>query len=219
MTDYKQLAPLSDFAPVNPGLKSANETAMIRLLGQPKVPLTVHDQPSHASDLVKAHLVTANVGPFKCTGFDHAVQSLAGVMASVRALHPDLYDVLGYGGMIAVRLRKPAHGAESTQISNHAWGTAVDIKIGGVLFKETGDKVPLGIGLLIAPFNRAGWYAGCAFQDDMHFEVTEQTIKTWQSGGHLSTARGLFPTQLPDDWVRVVDGDEIIHVGADDCTH
>ena len=219
MSYFQDLVPLADFPHVNAGLHAASEATMIATLGQPKMPLTTNDQPDRASAIVKAHLVTANVGPFRCTGFDRAVASLKAVLDSVATTHPDLHAVLGYGGMIAVRLRRPAHGAPSKRISNHAWGTAIDFLIDGKLFKETGGKVPRGIGLLIAPFNQAGWFAGCAFQDAMHFEVAEETIAMWHAEPHLLSMEEADAEPFPDWMERVADTADIVPALSDECDH
>ena len=97
-----------------------------------------------------------------------------------------LASVLRTAGMVSVRLRKPPSGIPSTQISNHAWGTAIDLRLG----KEkapgnTGDKIPPFIAVLLKDFHAAGWYSGIAFHDTMHFEVSESLIRQWAADGRL----------------------------------
>jgi hypothetical protein len=132
-------------------------------------------------------LVTADLGPFRATGISPAVDSLKAVLAVIRKEHPDLLAIIGSAGMLNVRLRKPTSGGISTQISNHAWGTAIDLTIDGDAAQgSTGQNIPRGIGMLVKYFNMAGWYSGIAFHDDMHFEVAEETILAWQQKGLLS---------------------------------
>jgi hypothetical protein len=74
----------------------------------------------------------------------------------------------------------------SNQISNHAWGTAVDFKIVGFEAPpNTGQSVPRFIAILIPLFNEAGWYSGVGFHDSMHFEVSEERIRKWADDGVL----------------------------------
>jgi D-alanyl-D-alanine carboxypeptidase len=95
--------------------------------------------------------------------------------------------VLSNEGMLSVRMRKPTDGSVSKQISNHAWGTAVDFKIVGFEAPgNTGQTVPRFIAILIPVFNAAGWYSGVAFHDSMHFEVSEQRIRQWANENLLS---------------------------------
>jgi len=88
--------------------------------------------------------------------------------------------------MLVVRLMRPTSGIPTAKISNHSWGTAIDFNIdGGVPPGNTGQSIPTGIAKLVPYFNRAGWYSGIAFHDDMHFEVAEETIKQWSASGQL----------------------------------
>ena len=187
MSKFSDLIPLSSITPFNVGLSSATEETMISFLGRPKLPLTIQCQPDHASDSVKKLQVTAKVSSkIRVTGIKPAVASLRAVLSEVGDSEPKLIDVLGTEGMLCVRLRKPTSGQPSTKVSNHAWGTAVDFNIDG---KDppgnTGQKVPRGIAILVPFFNKAGWYSGIAFHDDMHFEVAEETIKAWAKNGDI----------------------------------
>jgi hypothetical protein len=84
--------------------------------------------------------------------------------------------------------------ANSQKISNHAWGTAIDIRVGSVL-DGIQDKAAKSDGrtlaglVAIAPFfNSAGWFWGVGFstfEDGMHFEVADETIRDWRASGKL----------------------------------
>ena len=72
-------------------------------------------------------------------------------------------------------------------ISNHSWGTAIDINVGGVLDKQGNNLTQRGL-LVAAPyFNDAGWYWGAAFgtEDAMHFEVSKGTLQSWKVSGKI----------------------------------
>ena len=123
---------------------------------------------------------------FKLTGIRPALNSVQKVLAAVFAANPDLKTVLSTEGMLCVRRRKPTSGAVSKKLSNHSWGPAVDFKIVG--FDAPGNTkqdVPKFIALMVPHFNKEGWLSGIAFNDSMHFEVADETIKQWSKDGKL----------------------------------
>jgi hypothetical protein len=187
VSKYSELIPLSSITPFNVGVSSATEETMISLLGRPMLPLTTDDQPDHASDIIKKLEITARVSSkIRVTGIKPAVKSLKDILSQVADAEQKLMDVLGSVGMLVVRLRRPTSGKPSLKISNHAWGTAVDFNVDGKPPPGyTGQQVPRGIAILVPFFNKAGWYSGIAFHDDMHFEVSEEKIKEWSQAGDL----------------------------------
>jgi hypothetical protein len=130
---FAEMLPLSSILPINTGLSSATEHTMVSILGAPKMPLTTHDQEVLASELTKRLLIPAtDVTPhIRVRGIKPAALSLQNVLGEAFADEPDLKEVLGTAGMLSVRLRKPTDGSVSTQISNHAWGTAIDFRLVG----------------------------------------------------------------------------------------
>lgn len=184
---YMEKVKLSTVLPINSGMTSASEHTMISILGSPKLPLTTSCQNSRASDMVKALTKTEKMSAvFSLTGIKPAVSSVKQILANVFAAHPDLEGVLSTEGMECVRYRKPTSGKKSTAISNHSWGTAVDFKIVGYKAPgKTGTTIPKFIAVMLPYFNKAGWYSGIAFHDTMHFEVAEETIRTWSKDGLL----------------------------------
>lgn len=186
---YLEMVDLHDFLPINVGLQSAQEATMISMLGSPQMPLTTTDQPDRASVLVKKLKQTEQVSAHVVvTGIKPAVASLGQVLTDAfkeeAIAQRDLEGVLGTAGMLNVRLRKPTSGKPSTKISNHAWGTALDLKIVGHSAPgSTGGKIPRFIAVLLPFFNKAGWFSGIAFNDTMHFEVSDGTIRQWADDG------------------------------------
>jgi len=170
------------------GLSSATEETMISFLGRPKLPLTIRDQPDHVSDTVRQLEITAKLSDkIRVTGIKPAVKSLRDVLSRVGDENPQLLAALSSAGMLVVRLRRPTSGTPSSKISNHSWGTAIDFSIDGKdPVGASGQKVPRGIAMLVPLFNAAGWFSGIAFQDDMHFEVADQTIRKWAEDGSLN---------------------------------
>jgi hypothetical protein len=69
----------------------------------------------------------------------------------------------------------------ATSISNHSWGTAIDLTLNGVLDVQGDDKVQYGLTLIAPLFNRHGWFWGAAFgvEDAMHFEAGKGLVSQW----------------------------------------
>jgi hypothetical protein len=83
---------------------------------------------------------------------------------------------LNTGGLFFPRL------VDGTQaISNHSWGTAIDVSVDGILDYVADGKVQLAIAELTPLFNQAGWFAGSGYkngrQDDMHFEMSKELLE------------------------------------------
>ena len=119
--------------------------------------------------------MTASVGPFRVTGLDIAVQSLARVMDSVRRHDPEVYAQLGTAGMLCCRFVR----GSKTVLSNHSWGTAVDLTFGGEVDPRGDGKCQLGLLRVYRFFHQEGWYWGAGFprEDAMHFELADETVR------------------------------------------
>ena len=126
---------------------------------------------------LKRLIVTEDMGPFRATGLAPALRSLREILSAVRREQPDLHGALGTAGMLCCRYQRKSR----TAISNHSWGTAIDLTINGVLDAPGNGRVQLGLSLLAPYFNKAGWYWGAAFgrEDGMHFEVGPQLLGTF----------------------------------------
>jgi hypothetical protein len=176
---------------INPGLHSAKNTTMLQILGRARDTFDHTCRPA-TRDPLKSLLVTADVGPFRATGIRPAVESLRDVLAQVKQAHPEIHAILSTAGMFCARLI-----AGSQSISNHSWGTAVDISVGGILdgvqtqSARLDGKTLAGLAAMAPFFNQAGWYWGAGFstfEDGMHFEVADETIRKWQAEGKLGPA-------------------------------
>lgn len=176
-----QLPPPSQ---LNPGLNPISPNKLQQILGIPR-----NNLPPHASggpcfnldnDLIEAFIVRRRVGLFQVTGLQPAVDSLADVMDEINHSLPDMFTTLDTAGMLCVR-----RIAGSPSISNHAWGTAVDLRVNGVL-NVIDDMKALPTLHAIAPiFNKHGWYWGAEFphEDSMHFEVSLEKMVQWDQAG------------------------------------
>ncbi|MEO8279574.1 MAG: M15 family metallopeptidase, partial [Ideonella sp.] len=159
---------------INIGLESAGNDFMLLKLGQPRDAgySTLCQPPTHAR--LRRNFVTDTVGPFRVTGLVPAVLSLKDVMNDIHAEQPAVYRALGSAGMLCCRLVR----GSTTSISNHSWGTAIDLTINGVLDVYGNDTVQHGLTLIAPIFNRHGWYWGAGFrtEDGMHFECSKDLL-------------------------------------------
>jgi hypothetical protein len=120
-------------------------------------------------------LVTpGQVGRTLVTGLSPAIESLSAVMREIQRDLPDLFARLGSAGMMCCRNVR----GSLTSVSNHSWGTAVDITIDGQAEPRGERDVWMGLLLISTHFNRFGWYWGAAFNttDAHHFECGAELI-------------------------------------------
>lgn len=170
---------------INRGLSSASNTTMLQVLGMPRDRVTRSCKPVTRNPM-KSLVVTKSVGPFRVTGISPAVNSLKSILSKVKQDERRVYDSLDTAGMLCVRLI-----AGSSRLSNHSWGCAIDIKVGGILDgldRNKDGKTLAGLAAMAPYFNNAGWYWGVgfsSFEDGMHFEVADQTIRKWHREGKL----------------------------------
>src|SRR5690242_10255628 len=163
MSTFGQLVKLDSILPINVGLTSPAESTMVSLLGRPIDVTETKCDNNKISTLVRKLRITANVGPFKVTGIKPAVSSLQAIFKEAQDKEPELWGSLTSAGMLCCRLRKPTSGRKSTQLSNHSWGTALDVAVDGEADGGRDRKVQLAIAILIPIFNKFGWFSGAGF--------------------------------------------------------
>lgn len=168
---------------VNRGLSGAGNALMLDTFGAPRHAYGGDCRPVTNAAL-KARIVTGAVGPFRATGFDLAVASLAAIMVDIKVAEPEVYAALGSAGMLCARLVRGSVSA----ISNHSWGTAIDLTLKGDLDTRGDGKVQHGLTLIAPIFNRHKWFWGATFrtEDAMHFEVSRELIGDWSAAGKLN---------------------------------
>jgi hypothetical protein len=161
-------------ASCNAKLSPANPRTLARLLGEPRESYGRDCQPPTSKEFARRIVYAVNVGPFKVTGEKLAVESLKLIMADIKANEPEIYAELGSAGMLCCRL---VRGSKSA-ISNHSWGTAIDLTLSGVLDARGDGKVQRGLLAIYKYFHRHGWFWGAEFriEDAMHFELSEQKV-------------------------------------------
>jgi len=169
-------------ATINVGVSSAKQSTMLGLLGNPR---NDYDQICRevTNPTLKANIEVTNVGPFRVQGLKPAAASLREILAEIAVTHPDVHAELGSAGMVCARLVRGATKA----ISNHSWGTAIDLTLDGVLDVRGDDLVQEGLTRIAPIFNRRGWFWGAGFstEDAMHFEAGDELIRKWHASGVL----------------------------------
>ncbi len=168
-------------AGINPGVKNAKQQTMLDLLGKPRNSFNQDCQEVTNPDL-KPLIVTEDVGLFKVTGLKTAVADLRKIFANVKSADPTLHAALGTAGMLCARL---VRGTTRGSISNHAWGTAIDITINKILDTRGDNKAQTGLIQLAPFFNQRGWFWGAGFgtEDAMHFEASDGRMREWHTEG------------------------------------
>jgi hypothetical protein len=196
------MAKITDLIPIpgniNPGVSPAHQITMKALLGLPRGSFGKDCQPV-THPVLKNLIVVDKVGPFKVQGLKPAVDSLKGVLADIRNEQPEIFEALGSSGMLCARLVR----GSASSISNHSWGTAIDLNLNGVLDARGDKKVQEGLARIAPIFNRHGWFWGAGFptEDGMHFELSDEKIRELHAAGVFSGA----PATLPEAALSIGD--------------
>lgn len=171
-----RLVPSPARATLNQGVTPVNNALMNELFGSPRANFSADCQPLTEPRLVR-NLLTTSVGQFKVTGLKPAVLSLQEVMSAIEKEQPDVHHALGTAGMLCCRFTR----GSTTSISNHSWGSAIDLTLDGILDERGDDKVQFGLTLIAPIFDRFGWYWGAGFptEDGMHFEGGRTLVEGW----------------------------------------
>jgi hypothetical protein len=181
MTSFAATTPLGeDRFQLNEGLHGSRNRTMLSLLGNPR---GTYDQECRwpTNRALLDIIVQRNVGPFKVSGLRPAVDTLEQILQDVRSSQPEIYKVLGHQGMLCCRYVRGSTSA----ISNHSWGTAIDITLEGQLDKRGDNRAQVGLLAIYKIFNAHKFFWGAAFptEDAMHFEASEELIREWHELG------------------------------------
>lgn len=167
----------------NKGITQPRNATMLAILGQPRDSYGTSCQPV-TSPRLKALLQTRQVGPITVTMLNPALDSLGRVLDRLKQSDPDIHAKLGTAGALCARLIR----GSASSISNHSWGTAIDLTLEGQLDPFADGGTQFGLLILAEYFNEEGWFWGAAYnsrEDSMHFEVGEETLRKWQAEGKL----------------------------------
>jgi predicted chitinase len=117
---------------------------------------------------------------FCATGLSPVIQKVKRALDRVKREKRDLWDQVGTAGMLCCR---PISGTST--FSNHAWGSAIDLTVNGVLDPYGNGKVQSGLASLYPYFNAEGFYWGAGFstEDGMHFELSNQEMNKLITAG------------------------------------
>lgn len=185
-------------ATINAGLNAARQLTMKTLLGSPRGSFGTDCQPV-TNPTLRNLIRTDDAGPFKVTGLAPAVSSLKEVFTDIHQEEPAVFAGLGSSGMLCARLVR----GSASSISNHSWGTAIDLNLNGMLDQRGNNKVQVGLASIAPIFNRHGWYWGAGFptEDGMHFELSDQKIRALHAAGVFAGA----PATLPEAALSIGD--------------
>lgn len=179
MIDYSVREPVPNPDAMNTGLNSPGSVFMVELFGQPRKHLTDDCAAITNPELKKKIVFGVDVGPFNASGLAMAVESLQRIFEKVKHDNPELYSQVSTAGMLCCRRIRQTHATPS----NHAFGSAIDIKINGRLDGVGDGLCQIGLHALYGYFHNEGWYWGAEYkgprEDAMHFEVARQTLEKW----------------------------------------
>lgn len=178
MTEVMRLAS----ARFNIGITQPGNRVMLEILGQPRDSYSDECQPVTQPRL-RSLLETRQVGPIRVTMVKPALDSLERIMSKLKQTEPDIHDALGTAGALCARLIRGSR----TAVSNHSWGTAIDLTLEDQLDAFADGGTQFGLLLLAELFNEEGWFWGATYsrEDSMHFEVGVETLRQWQAEGRL----------------------------------
>ncbi|SDE44136.1 M15 family metallopeptidase [Ruegeria marina] len=166
----------------NTGITQPRNRVMLEILGHPRDSYSTECQPVTNSRLGSL-LETRQIGPIRVTMIRPALESLERIMVRLKQSEPDIHAAMGTAGALCARLIR----GSASSVSNHSWGTAIDLKLEGRLDGFGDGGTQFGLLLLAELFNEEGWFWGATWnrEDSMHFEVGEETLRKWQTEGKL----------------------------------
>ena len=121
MSNLSDRVPIPPKDTMNTGLSPAKESTMLKKLGKPGQ--LTKDCSDPFQKFKKRLKFNVDVGPFKVSGLDFAVESLRQIFAEVQQQLPQVFAEVKTAGMLCVRHRRKS----AVLFSNHSFGTAIDI--------------------------------------------------------------------------------------------
>lgn len=178
LTEIMQLAKTR----FNKGITQPRNAVMQEVFGPPRDSYSTECQ-GVTNPRLKAMLETREVGGVKVTMIRPALDSFQRVMDRLAKSDPDIFAKVGTAGALCARFIRGSR----TSVSNHSWGTAIDLTLQGELDRFADGGTQFGLLILAEYFNDEGWYWGATYnrEDSMHFEVGEETLRAWAAEGLL----------------------------------
>lgn len=193
-TDYSALVPIpAEWGKTQRGsIKAASNSKVIALLGDQT---QCYDakcfgcQCGGNAPTIVNNKVTMDVGPFRITALRPFAEAVRRAFTNAKRDIPDVVKVVKTAGAYCCRPVKRRDGTASSSLSNHAFGTAIDIYFGRAVDPRGDGKTQRGLLELAPYFNAEGlyWAAGYggAYEDAMHFEAPAELIAKWKRDGEL----------------------------------
>jgi hypothetical protein len=190
---------------LNPRVSSAKQTTMLSALGNPRGDYDdTCREVTHPG--MRALIATRDVGPFRARGLVPALDALTAIFAEIKREDGEAFAALGTAGMLCARFVRGSTSA----LSNHSWGTAIDLTLDGHLDQRGDARVQVGLARIAPIFNRHGWFWGAGFriEDAMHFEASDELIRKWHADGKFGAPA---PAMLPESVLTLGDrGPEVV---------
>lgn len=162
---------------INGDLRSVNNRLMLASFGQPRGSYNQQCQPPSSPGFRALCAFGVKIDGFKWKvwGLKKAVASLKEVVADIKAEKPEIFDILDHLGMGCCRHQRGSR----TAISNHSWGSAIDLTLNGVKDTRGNGVIQRGVLEIIPIWNRHLWYSGAVFrtEDAMHMEISRDWIE------------------------------------------
>lgn len=168
-------------------LRGARNSTMLELIGSPRENYDQTCRPP-TNPRISQLMETNDFGPFRATLLEPAARDLALIMKRIQEDLPDLFARLSIAGAQCARLVRGSRSA----ISNHSWGTAIDLTIDGRLDRRGDGRTMPELRIIAQYFLDQGWFWGAAFyvEDSSHFEVSDQRIRQWAEDGEFEAQGG-----------------------------
>jgi D-alanyl-D-alanine dipeptidase len=80
------------------------------------------------------------VGPFRARGLAPALDALTAIFVEIKRENGEVFAALGTAGMLCARFVRGSTSA----LSNHSWGTAIDLTLDGHLDQRGDARVQVG---------------------------------------------------------------------------
>jgi hypothetical protein len=166
----------------NQSITQPRNKTMTEILGPPRDSYSTDCQPV-TNPRLKDLMETRQIGPITVTMLNPALDSLERIMARLEKSDPDIWAKVGTAGAMCARFIR----GSTTAVSNHSWGSAIDLTLEGQLDGFADGGTQFGLLILAEYFNDEGWYWGAVYnrEDSMHFEVGEETLRQWVAEGKL----------------------------------
>lgn len=183
--NYLKQVPTPHWDSINSGLESCPTKYIQETYGDPAPTKTTNCYDGHLNTWWEQRIRTIDVGPFRATGFKPFLLRLKVANEEVKVRYPDLYDLMGSAGGLCVR---KVRGGSNW--SNHSFGMAIDIKLGGVLDAFKDGYTQQGLITLYSVYKKYMLFWGAEWnnrgrEDSMHFEASRQLVEYWEKFGYL----------------------------------